>query len=130
MEKYLNAAEKIARTAIFGPEKLNPTVVRHQPPYREGTDGGDNSRFMATLPYTITDYDVTGLTLPSALHTMHTFPAEGDYEFRVDPEGNRPRPSDPFPVAIWIDGKQVASRLSSKHPPITRPELEGIRQDR
>jgi len=107
MEKYFAAAEKIARTAIFGAEKLAPTVVRHQPPYREGTDGGDNSRFLSSLPYTITDYDVSGLTLPSALHAMHTFPAEGDYEFRIDPEGNRPRPSDPFQVAVWIDGKQV-----------------------
>jgi len=40
MEKYLAAAEKIARAAIFGAEKLSPTVVRHQPPYREGTEGG------------------------------------------------------------------------------------------
>jgi hypothetical protein len=109
MAKYLAAAEKVARTSIFGLEKLKPTVVRHQPPYREGTDGGDNSRFLAALPFTITDYDLTGLTLPSALHTMHTFPAEGDYEFRIDPEGNRPRPSDPFQVAIWIDGKQMQS---------------------
>jgi mono/diheme cytochrome c family protein len=109
MEKYLAAAEKVARTALFGPEKLKPTVVRHQPPYREGTDGGDNSRFLASLPYTITNYDLTGLTLPSALHTLHTFPAEGDYEFRIDPEGNRPRPSEPFKVAVWIDGRQVAS---------------------
>jgi len=107
MEKYFASAEKIARTAIFGSEKLAPTVVRHQPPYREGTDGGDNSRFLSSLPYTITDYDLSGLTLPSALHAIHTFPAEGDYEFRIDPEGNRPRPSDPFQVAIWIDGKQV-----------------------
>jgi mono/diheme cytochrome c family protein len=109
MEKYFAAAEQVTRAAIFGPEELKPTVVRHQPPYREGTDGGDNSRFLTALPYTIIDYDVTGLTLPSALHTLHTFPAEGDYEFRIDPEGNRPRPSDPFQVAIWIDGKQVQS---------------------
>jgi hypothetical protein len=107
MEKYLAAAEKIVQRAMFGGEKLSPTVVRHQPPYREGTDGGDNSRFLAALPYTITDYDETGLTLPSALHAFHTFPAEGDYEIRIDPEGNRPRPSEPFQVAVWIDGKQV-----------------------
>ena len=108
MEKYLTAAEKVVHAAIFGADKLAPTVVRHQPPYREGTDGGNNSRFLANLHYTITDYDVTGLTLGSALHAVHTFPAEGDYEFRIDPEGNRPRPSDPFPVVIWIDGKQTA----------------------
>jgi hypothetical protein len=109
MEKYLAAAEKVVNTAIFGIEKLKPTVVRHQPPYREGTDGGNNSRFLSNLKYTITDYDVTGLTLGSSVHTLHTFPAEGDYEFRISPEGNRPRPSEPFPVAVWIDGKQVGA---------------------
>ena len=109
MEKYLAAAEKIAYTAIFGPGKLKPTVVRHQPPYREGTDGGNNSRFLAKIPWTVTNYDLTGLTMPSSVHMMHTFPAEGDYEFRISPEGNRPLPSDPFKVAVWIDGKQLTS---------------------
>ncbi|MGI8992393.1 MAG: DUF1592 domain-containing protein [Bryobacteraceae bacterium] len=107
MEKYLSAASKIARAALFGPEILKPTVVRHQPPYRLGADGGDNARFLADLGYTMTNYDVTGLTLPSALHAMHRFPVDGEYIFRVSPEGNRPRPSDPFQVAIWIDGKQA-----------------------
>jgi hypothetical protein len=109
MEKYLAAAEKITHTAIFGPGKVKPTVVRHQPPYREGTDGGNNSRFLDKIPWTITDYDLTGLTLPSSVHMMHTFPAAGEYEFRIDPEGNRPRPSEPFQVAIWLDGKQLTS---------------------
>ncbi|MEP6715261.1 MAG: DUF1592 domain-containing protein [Terriglobia bacterium] len=108
MEKYLAAAEKAVQTAIFGHDAIKPTVVRHQPPYREGTDGGNNSRFLSTLKYTITDYDTTGLTLASALHAIHTFPVEGDYEFRIDPEGTYPRPSEPFHVAIWIDGRQVA----------------------
>jgi mono/diheme cytochrome c family protein len=109
MEKYLAAAEKVTHTAIFGQENLKPTVVRHQPPYREGTDGGNNSRFLDKLPWTITDYDLTGLTLPSSVHMMHRFPVEGDYEFRISPEGNRPRPSEPFLVAVWIDGKQTAT---------------------
>ena len=109
MEQYLSAAEKIVQTALFGPGKVQPTVVRHQPVYRPGTDGGDNSRFANTLPFTLTDYDITGLALPSALHAMHYFPAEGEYIFRVDPEGSRPAPSDPFTVAIWIDGKQAAT---------------------
>ena len=107
MEKYLNAAEAVAHIAIFGQEKLQPTVVRHQPPYREGTDGGNNNRFK--LPFTITDYDLTGLSLPSSVHMMHTFPAEGDYEFRISPEGNRPIPSESLKVAVWIDGKQLTS---------------------
>ena len=109
MEKYLAAAEKVTRTALFGQESLKPTVVRHQPPYREGTDGGNNSRFLSSLKYTVREYDETGLTLGSSLHAIHTFPAEGDYEFRISPEGNRPRPSELFLVAVWIDGKKVAS---------------------
>jgi hypothetical protein len=108
MEKYLAAAEKITKMAIFGPGAVTPTVVRHQPVYRPGTDGGDNSRFADSLPYTITRYDVTGLALPSALHTTHYFPVEGEYEFRIDPEGSRPDPSDPLTVVVWIDGKQAA----------------------
>ena len=109
MEKYFAAAEKIANTAIFGQGKLKPTVIRHQPPYREGTDGGNNSRFLAKIPWTAADYDLTGLTLPSSVHFLHTFPAEGNYEFRVSPEGNRPLPSEPFQVAVWVDGKQLTT---------------------
>lgn len=109
MEKYLAAAEKIVHTAIYGTGDVKPTVVRHQPPYRPGTDGGDNSRFASTVPYTTTDYDVTGLAMPSALHATHRFPATGEYIFRIDPEGNRPQPSDDFKVAVWIDGKQAAT---------------------
>ena len=109
MEKYLRAAEKVVQTALFGPELFKPTVTRHQPPYREGADGGDNSRFLASLPFTMTSYDLSGLSLPSALHTTHRFPADGEYIFRIDPEGNRPRPSEPFQVAVWIDGKQLTT---------------------
>jgi hypothetical protein len=107
MEQYLSAAEKVVQMALFGPGKVPSTVTRHQPPHRFGADGGDNSRFAGLLPFTITDYDVTGLALPSALHTTHYFPAEGDYDFKIDPEGSRPAPSDPFTVAVWIDGKQI-----------------------
>jgi mono/diheme cytochrome c family protein len=109
MEKYLAAAEKAVNMAIFGQGIIKPTVVRHQPPYREGSDGGNNGRFADRLAWTMTNYDVTGLTLPSSVHAMHAFPAEGDYEFRISPEGNRPLPSEPFKVAVWIDGKQLTS---------------------
>jgi len=109
MEKYLAAAEKATHTAIFGLGDVKPVVIRHQPPYREGSDGGSNARFLDKIPWTITNYDLTGLTLPSSVHAMHNFPAEGEYEFRISPEGNRPRPSEPFLVAVWIDGKQAAT---------------------
>ena len=70
MERYLKAAERITTAALFGPDAVKPTVARHQPPYRESADGRDNSPVLPALPYTITDYDLTGLSLPSALHTI------------------------------------------------------------
>ena len=105
MEKYLASAETIAQAALFGPANSKPTVTRHQPLSRGGIDGGDPKRFALTLPYTTTDYDLTGLSLPSAIHVMHAFPAEADYDFRISPEGNRPVPSDTFNIVLWIDGK-------------------------
>ena len=109
MEQYLSAAEQAVQLALFGPGKVPATVTRHQPAHRFGADGGDNSRFAMSLPYTITDYDVTGLALPGALHASHVFPAAGDYDFKIDPEGSRPAPSEPFTVAVWLDGKQIAA---------------------
>ncbi|MCU1325594.1 MAG: Gluconolactonase, partial [Bryobacterales bacterium] len=55
------------------------------------------------------------------------FPAEGDYTFRIDPEGSRPRPSDPLTVAIWIDGKQVGTieKFDSSTTGVNFGSLEG-----
>src|SRR5436309_8520836 len=68
MEKYLAAAEKIARAAVFGTEPLKPTLARHQPPGRRIVP--------STVP--LFDYDLTGLSLPNALHVTHRFPADGE----------------------------------------------------
>ncbi|MEO7796395.1 MAG: DUF1587 domain-containing protein, partial [Opitutaceae bacterium] len=63
-EKYLKAAEKVARTAVYGVEELKPTSYTHQPWYIDfETDGA------VKLPY-----DETGLSLPYSLHVMHRFP--------------------------------------------------------
>ncbi|MDX2041941.1 MAG: DUF1592 domain-containing protein [Acidobacteriota bacterium] len=97
MEKYLTAAETVARTAVFGVAELKPRVERLRPP---------TGRIKSTAK-PITDYDVTGLGLPNSLHTTHRFPVEGDYTFKVFLGGVRPAGSEPLPLALWIDGKQV-----------------------
>ncbi|MFN0108833.1 MAG: DUF1592 domain-containing protein [Blastocatellia bacterium] len=97
MEKYLTAAETVARTAVFGAGQLKPRVERLRPP-----TGKIKS---TTTP--ITDYDLTGLGLPNSLHTTHRFPVEGDYTFKVFLGGIRPAGSEPLPLALWIDGKLV-----------------------
>ncbi len=95
MEKYLTAAETVARTAVFGADQLKPRVERLRPP---------TGRIKAsTTP--LTDYDLTGLSLPNSLHTTHRFPAEAEYNFKVFLGGVRPAGSEPLPLALWIDGK-------------------------
>ena len=97
MEKYVSAAEKIARTALYGPPSMKPTMVKHEPWFVD----------FDTTPGVKTDYDLTGLSLPSALHVMHRFPVEGDYDIAGLLRGARPPGSEPLQVAFWIDGKQV-----------------------
>lgn len=97
MERYLAAAEKIARTAVFGPELLKPTLVSYQPPERRIVPS-DTPLF---------DYDLTGLSLPNALHVTHRFPAEGEYVIRAVLGGFRPPGSAHLRIGLWIDGRQV-----------------------
>ncbi len=97
MERYMNAADKLVHTALYGPEKLKPVLVRHQPITRE----------FPLLVTTKTDYDLTGLSMPNALHTMHRFPVEGDYTIRVALEGRRPGGSEPVHIGFFMDGKQI-----------------------
>lgn len=97
MEKYVVTAERVARHAVFGPESLKPTLVRHRPPGRRIVP--------AFTPQT--DYDLTGLSLPNAVHVTHRFPVDGEYVIRVFLGGVRPAASEPLQIALWIDNKQV-----------------------
>jgi hypothetical protein len=97
LEKYLKAADRAVHAAIFGPEIRKPTVLRAQPP---GVD-------FELRPKALTDYDLTGLSMPNALHTTMRFPADGEYTVKAALEGRRPNGSEPVHIAIWLDGKQV-----------------------
>ncbi len=97
MEKYLTAAEKIARTAIYGTPQMKPSMVERRGQGRKNTP--------AFVP--LTEYDVTGLSLPNALHLTHRFPVDGEYTFRLFLNGQRPPGSAAVKFALWIDGKQM-----------------------
>lgn len=97
MEKYLKAAEKVARTAVFGVEPLKPSSYTHQPWYIDF----DTSR---TIPKA---YDETGLSMPYSLHVMHRFPVEAEYELTAINRGFMPPGADPRTLAFWINGKRV-----------------------
>ncbi len=97
MEKYLKAAEKIARTAVFGVEPMKPTSYTHQPWYIDF----DTTKAVKQV------YDESGLSLPYALHVMHRFPVDADYDLTGFVRGFKPSGSDPCRVGFWIDGKLV-----------------------
>jgi len=97
MEKYLAAAEKVARAAVFGPEQLKPTLARHR----------SQGQRIVPSPTPLFDYDLTGLSLPNALHVTHRFPVDGEYVLRVFLGGSRPVASAALQIGLWIDGQQV-----------------------
>ncbi|HVR69975.1 MAG TPA: DUF1592 domain-containing protein [Vicinamibacteria bacterium] len=97
MEKYMASAERLARAAVFGPGDVEPTMVRLQPPLAKIEP--------STEP--LFAYDVTGLSLPNAVHLTHRFPVAGEYLFRVVLAGVRPAGSEPARIALWMDGAQV-----------------------
>ena len=107
MEKYLTAAEKIARTAVFGVEPLKPTIARLRPPLGKIVS--------STKPPL--EYDTTGLSLPNAVHATYRFPVDAEYNLRIFLGGVRPAGSEPLQLALWIDGQQVKT---------TRFDPEGI----
>ena len=101
MEKYVTAADRVARLALFGPPHLDPTLTRLR---SEGRRAGDARTFPAS-------YDLTGLSLPNAFHAVYRVPVDGEYAVRVVLGGTRPAGSAPVTVALWLDDQQVQSTL-------------------
>jgi mono/diheme cytochrome c family protein len=97
MERYVTAADRIARTALFGPVPMKPTLVRLQ----------SRTAKIEPSPTPRLEYDETGLSLPQSAHATHRFPVDGEYLVRVVVGGQRPAGSAPFRVGLWIDGELV-----------------------
>ena len=110
MEKYLSAAETVARTAVYGPQATKPTMARYQPPGRR-RPGDFDSLFFNTHPWlSVLNYDETGLSMPNAFHVMHFFPVTAEYVIRATPDnGSRPPGSEPLEMAAFVDGKVVGT---------------------
>ena len=108
MEKYLAAAEAVARTAVYGPQSVKPVTARYQPSGRR-RPGDPDGLFLTNHPYlSLTNYDETGLSMPNAFHVMHRFAITGDYIIRATPDnGSRPPGSEPLQMAAFIDGTSV-----------------------
>jgi Protein of unknown function (DUF1592)/Protein of unknown function (DUF1588)/Protein of unknown function (DUF1587)/Protein of unknown function (DUF1595)/Protein of unknown function (DUF1585) len=102
LEKYADAADHTVRTAIYGPEKLKPSMQHYPFAVRLNASRGQK----ATIP-DAAHYDLTGLSSLHASHVMHRFPVDGTYSFRVVFNGHRPNQSMPAQGAVWIDGKMI-----------------------
>lgn len=100
MERYVSAAERVSRAALFGPASAQPTLTRLR-------SEGRRVREARSYP---DEYDVTGLTLPNAFHAIHRVPLDGEYVVRVFLGGLRPAGSDPIALSLWIDEQEVATR--------------------
>ncbi len=117
MEKYMTAAERAARTAVFGPELLPPATAKLEQLERDVLNRTEVPK----------EYDVTGLNTDRALHAMHRFPVDGEYLFRVVARGFRPLGSNPLELGLWLDGKLVTELKVD--PKEDGPSLLGGRQD-
>jgi hypothetical protein len=100
LEKQLAAAERIARTAIFGPGAVKPSLVKL--PML-------NARVVES-PKVVEAYDETGLTLPNAAHATYRVPVAAEYVVRLISSGRRPQGSMPMRFALWVDGARVGDR--------------------
>lgn len=97
MDKYVSAAEKVSRVALFGPPILKPTLTRLR-------SDGRKVREARTAP---DSYDLTGLSMPNAFQAVHRVPVEGEYVIRVALAGLRPSGSEPIAVTLWVDEHEV-----------------------
>ena len=61
LEKYMVAAEKVVRTAMFGYEAQAPTLVRLKAP----------TAAVPPLRTPPAQYDTSGLSLPNSAHASH-----------------------------------------------------------
>jgi mono/diheme cytochrome c family protein len=116
MERYIAAAERVTRTALFGVEPMKPTVTRLQAPGRR----------VVETPIVPAQYDIEGLTLPNAAHVTYRFPVDGEYVIRAVAGGVRPRGAGPIQIALWIDGRVAATQGLD---PATSASFSEERQD-
>lgn len=87
MERYLAAAEKLARAAIVVDRPLPPTEERYQIEPQPNAAGD--------------------LVWPEEFEIRHRFPAEAEYEVAFHLAGRRPETLQRLRLALWLDGDQI-----------------------
>ena len=100
VEKQLAAAERIARTAIFGTGAIKPSLVKL--PMLNG-----RVQESKDIPAA---YDESGLTMANAAHATYRVPVDAEYVVRLITSGRRPQGSMPMRFALWLDGTRVSEQ--------------------
>jgi mono/diheme cytochrome c family protein len=106
MEKYVATAERIARIAVFGPDLKTLTTV-YLPPLPRRMETTNRTLISFPAYYSMTNYDVTGLSQPGSFHVTHVFPVDGEYLIRIAGAGFRPPGSEPGQITFRLDGKLI-----------------------
>ena len=104
MEKYMAAAEMIADTAVFGPD-LKPAPVRIDVAIPRRMETTNSVQITTPAYYSMSNYDMTGLSQPGSYHLSYQIPVTAEYVFKITGAGNRPGGSEPTKVEFWVDGK-------------------------
>jgi hypothetical protein len=107
LEKYVDAAERVVRWAIFGPDKMKPANIHYSAPVRLNELLTNSSVSKPLTPEQVKDYDLSGLSTRHAAHFLHRFPVDAEYNFRLVLNGHRPNQSEPVHPAFWIDGVMI-----------------------
>jgi hypothetical protein len=115
-ERYVAAAERLTRTALFGVGTLKPSLARLQ----------SSGRRIAEKTAVPAAYDITGFSLPNAFHATHRVPVTGEYDLRVYGAGVRPLGSEPVEIVLYVDGRQIGSQVLD---PVGGASFESDRQD-
>jgi mono/diheme cytochrome c family protein len=96
MERYLTAAERVARAALFGPDAPKPSLVRLE----------STRARVEPSPVVPAEYDESGLSMRNAVHAVHRVSVTGDYVVRAILGGERPAGSEPVEVGFFVDDRE------------------------
>jgi hypothetical protein len=100
MEKYMAAAEKIARRAIVvGTPQFKPTRALLK------AETAGMGEYLKVAP--LKPGEAGPMPSKTALHMRHEFPVQADYEFRISLGGVRPESAPPIKMVFWLDGKKT-----------------------
>ena len=97
MERYVTAAERVARAALFGTTAPKPSLVKLEA-VRARVEQS------TSVP---AEYDATGLTMRNAVHAAYVAPVTGEYLVRAILGGERPAASEPVEVGFFVDDQPI-----------------------